>query len=276
MPKYSLEQLRAGLARIATAPIPDDPPGLVFEDKEDEAAFRAAIKEMEEFDWVGRVGAPEPYLMSHVTQPESEYDRKLRMLRQVQKTCMACTMCPLGRKMAVRDDQTLDPHVFSNLNPQPFMVIGQNPGWTEVQQGQPFVGDAGGNFDREVARNGLSRDDFYIGNTVRCFTPKNSRPEYLHISRCRPFLEIEINIIRPLLVVALGGVAFEQLCPHEIARGVKFSDALKKITHSRQYEVPVFAVYHPSPLNLEDPERAAAFKDQMRVLCQLVKRLKEN
>lgn len=211
-----------------------------------------------------------PYLLMLADPNETPYDRKLRMLEQLRKTCMACTMCELGRKPVSRDGKIfVDPHVLSNLNPTRFMVVGQNPGYEEVRKCQPFVGQSGRNFDVQLTCNGLQRSDFYICNTVRCYTAGNARPNNEHVERCRPFLQIEINLIRPLLVIALGGVAFEQLCPH-----IKFSDALGDVTQSKLFNVPVFAIYHPSPLNLADEDRNKDFKKQMRVMCGVVKRLK--
>lgn len=203
------------------------------------------------------------------TPKETAYDRKLRMLRQLSLTCSACTMCELGAKDATRGSIARDPHVFSNMNPKRFMVVGQNPGWTELEQGLPFVGAAGKNFDEELEKNSLSRDDFYICNTTRCFTQGNEKPSEKHIDACRPFLTMEVTLIKPLLVVALGAVAFGRLCPT-----AKFADSLKKIVKNAD-GLPIFAVYHPSPMNVNDPERRAAFNDQMEVLCGVVKRLKE-
>lgn len=233
-------------------------------------------RELEEFDWFtyerppGPLLVPKrPYLMFQAPIGETPYGRKLRMLEQIQHACMACSMCELGRKGVARDERVYrDPHVFSSMTPTRFMVVGQNPGWTEVCQCQPFVGDAGANFNREVEINGLKRTDFYICNTVRCFIESNTRPTEKHVQRCRPFLDIEVNLIQPLLIAALGGVAFERLCP-----GVKFGDALGTITESSVYEVPVFALYHPSPLNLQDEQRARAFAEQMRLFCGVVTHL---
>lgn len=204
--------------------------------------------------------------------PDPVYERKLKMLRGLSEACMACNMCELGLHHVTRNNEGIDyrnPHVFSNLNPKRFMVVGQNPGWTEIGLGVPFVGEAGENFNAELAKNKLSRDDFYVCNAVRCFTPGNSRPEVRHLEACRSFLEMEIRAIKPRLVVALGGVAFEQLCP-----GLAFSESLKKISKSKTYGVPVFPVYHPSPLNLDEGGRRAEFEEQMALMCGLVHALK--
>lgn len=269
----AIDEVRARLPRLAGG-IPDEP----VEPPQRQLSERhlRMVAEMEAFDWVtlSPPSAPaeigRPYLMFLAPSSESPQERRLRMLEHVKRSCMACTMCELGRKPATRDGKLLrDPHVFSSMTPTRFMVVGQNPGWNEVCQSEPFVGDSGANFDAEVAANGLAREDFYICNTVRCYTAGNERPLEKHVQRCRPFLDIEMNLIRPLLVAALGAVAFDRLCP-----GSRFSDALGGITDSPLYEVPVFALYHPSPLNLKDPDVAAAFKDQMRLLCGLVKRMK--
>lgn len=232
------------------------------------------LKEQRDFDWHGTappVGPDEPHLLFTAPTNESPIGRKLRMLREVKRACMACTMCELGRKGASKDGKLFrDPHVFSNLNPTRFMVVGQGPGWNELEKCEPFVGQSGENFDNEIRKNGLCRGDFYICNTVRCFVDGNAKPSEKQARLCEPFLRIEINLIHPLLVVALGAVAFERLCP-----GVVFNDGLGTVTTSKIYNVPVFAVYHPSPLNLQDLARRQLFADQMRILCKLVKRLKE-
>ncbi len=197
---------------------------------------------------------------------ESPYDRKVRMLRQLRNTCMACTMCELGFRGVTKDEKIFrDPHVFSNMNPKRVVVVGQNPGFNEVIEGEPFVGDAGRNFDNELAVGGLSRDDFYICNVVRCYTKNNSAPTSESISAGGSFLKMEIDLIKPRLIVALGAASFGFLCP-----GSDFGSSLGDIVESR-FGIGVFATYHPSPLNLQDLDRFAAFRSHMSILCEVVK-----
>lgn len=229
--------------------------------------FRALL----DFDWVPGPAPPKDVrtFYSFMQVPnETIVERKLRMLLPLSAACTACSMCELGLKPAQRNDVVRDPHVFSNMNPSKIMVVGQNPGWDELAAGEPFVGAAGKNFDAEVAKHGLTRKAFYICNTVRCFTAGNSRPTPKHVQQCEPFLRMEINLLKPKLVVALGSVAFSQLCPE-----VYFSRAMQKITKSEKFGVPVYAVYHPSPMNFTDQQRKKAFEEQIRVLCALVKKL---
>lgn len=208
---------------------------------------------------------PEFLSITQIQDEEKPYDRKLRMLRQLSRACIACSMCELGMKCAEKNNTIRDPHVFSNMKPHRFMVIGQNPGWDELAAGEPFVGVAGKNFDDEITKHGISRNDFYICNTVRCWTKGNERPTQRHINRCEPFLRIEINLIKPKLIIALGAVAFSQLCPD-----ATFSKSLKTLIPSK-YDVKVFPIYHPSPVNFRDGSRKTAFEEQIEVMCRLVK-----
>lgn len=234
-----------------------------------------------DFDWVTLVpsGIVSKYqipasIIGMNVEAETPYDRKLRMLVQLSHTCISCSMCELGLKVAERGNEKgklgLDPHLLSNLNPKRIMLVGQNPGWNELRKRTPFIGEAGQNFDAEIAKHNVTRDDFYICNAVRCYTTNNERPTAKHLERCAPFLHIEINLIKPKLVVALGAVAFEQLCPDAV-----FSEALNKITKSKKFGVNVFAVYHPSPLNLNDQSRRTAFENQIAIMCGLVNALRE-
>ena len=203
------------------------------------------------------------------TMNETARERKLRMLTEMTRTCMACSMCELGRKPAVKGQNERDPHVLSNTNPSKVIIIGQNPGWDELEQRTPFVGQSGQNFDKEIHRNGVTRKDLYITNIVKCFTQGNAAPSSDHVERCRPFLLMEINLLRPTVVVTLGAVSFKALCP-----GLSYQESLGKIVESKVLNVKVFPIYHPSPMNLADATRKAAFQEQVKLMCGIVKSLK--
>jgi uracil-DNA glycosylase family 4 len=196
------------------------------------------------------------------------YERQ-EFIDQLYYACKSCVMCELGRKQAVKNGVSRDPHVLSNRNPSRFVVVGQNPGWDEIGANQPFVGAAGKNFDKEIEKHGLVRNDFYITNTCKCWTNGNMRPTYKHVKQCSPFLRMELQTLMPLLVVALGSVAFNVLCP-----GVNFSQSLCKLTASQEYDVQVFTIYHPSPLNLNSGRRGE-FERQIRILCKIIQGLKQ-
>lgn len=195
--------------------------------------------------------------------------RMSRMLRPLKYACIACSMCELGR-LRYEDypttDNRFDPHVFSNMNPSRWMVVGQNPGLNECKEHEPFVGDSGKFFDKVLNKFGLSRNKFYISNCVRCFTIGNKQPSGIHKSSCKPFLQMEINLLKPYLVIALGSAAFDILCP-----GVVFGDNLGTIVRSEDFNVKVFPLYHPSPLNMSEKSRKKIFIKDMRKLCALIR-----
>jgi uracil-DNA glycosylase len=239
--------------------------------KERQATQRA----LDEFDWMNPQLDPLPSKPSRVLvgfgmrNDLSLAESKLKMLAHLSHTCSACVMCELGSQQ-VPDGQVLrDPHLLSNLKVSRFFVLGQNPGINELRKSEPFIGEAGKNFDRELVKHGLTRDDFYIANTVRCHTPNNHKPSDKSVERCRPFLHMEINLLRPQLLITLGAVAFAAICP-----GLRYQDSLGVIVRSDIYDLPVFPVYHPSPLNLADAQRKQDYISQMAEMCGLVSGLK--
>lgn len=217
------------------------------------------MADLHTFDWVGSTtSAPDliPTRLSDMTLAE----RNQRTIEFLSSACVTCTMCELGLTTVERGGISRDPHVFSNLNQSKFFVVGQSPEFDSVEKGEPLVGVAGQNFDAEIQKYGLTRQDFYICNIIRCFT---KQPTDEHCQRCEPYLRMEINIMRPKMIVALGAVAFGQLCPDAV-----FDESLKKLVKSK-YGVSVFAVYDPC-----DSDRREQFDDQIKVMCGLVQAIR--
>jgi len=157
-------------------------------------------------------------------------------------------------------------NVFSSMSTKArAMAVGQNPGRDEVEQEVPFIGVSGKFFDTAVESVGLSRDDFYISNVVRCHTPLNRTPNRQELDNCRYFLDREIAIVKPKLLVALGSLAFRQLTG---MKGIMKHHG--KPTLSLRYGVPVIPLLHPSPLNTNHPDRRKMFMDGGSVVkeCQ--------
>jgi len=198
----------------------------------------------------------------------SEKPDKMEMLCSLKEACMNCGMCDLGWQTG-DDVEQYNPHVFSNFDPAvrlpEIMVVGQNPGWNEVCQKQPFVGDAGKNFDNELFKHDVDRKHLYITNAVKCFSKGNKKPYEEQVNACEPFLRMEINIIKPQFIVALGALAFNLLCP-----GEDYRSNLGKITKSKKFNQKVFAIYHPSPLNLSNADRRSKYEKDIRKLCKLM------
>jgi uracil-DNA glycosylase family 4 len=116
--------------------------------------------------------------------------------------CTRCKLHGLGRKQIV----------FGVGNPDAdLMFVGEAPGADEDIQGIPFVGRAGQLLTKIIEAIGLSRDDVYIANVIKCRPPQNRNPEQDEVDTCEPFLFRQIDIIRPKVIVALGTFAARTL-----------------------------------------------------------------
>ena len=226
---------------------------------------------MIEFDFDSRKCTPHNHHLRDSEQMDV-VERKHLMLRCLEVFCLSCRMCPLGRQMLQERDQKFDPHVFSNMHTDAtIMVIGQNPGFNECQVGTPFIGDAGKNFDKELVRGGLKRKDFYITNICKCKTPNNefdSRHDK-YKTLCSAILRLEMQILHPRLIVTLGAHAFGFF-----VKDMAMSDCLGDILWT-DYG-PIYPIYHPSPMNLSDKDRATRFQRDMALLCKLVRKFKSS
>ena len=102
--------------------------------------------------------------------------------------------------------------VFGQGNPRAeLMFVGEAPGRDEDEQGAPFVGAAGQLLTKIVEAMGMKRDEVYIVNTVLCRPPNNRNPEPDEIATCRPFLEEQIRLVRPRVIVTLGTFAAQAI-----------------------------------------------------------------
>jgi uracil-DNA glycosylase len=111
-----------------------------------------------------------------------------------------CTRCPLA--------ETRTQVVFGVGNPHADLVfVGEGPGAEEDRQGIPFVGRAGQLLTRLIEGMGLTRDDVYICNVVKCRPPGNRDPLPIEIETCRPYLEAQLDFLAPRVVVTLGNFA---------------------------------------------------------------------
>lgn len=229
--------------------------------------------DLENFDWMNHkrdyealYGDSKTFSLDCIDLNETSYEKDSRVLNGLKYVCEQCNMCHLGLKPISRDEKVYhNPHVFSNLNPKRFVIVGQNPGWNEVLKCQPFVGDSGANFETEIKKYGLSRDDFYITNAVKCYHEWQLSDETL--DRCSSFLRVELYTIKPLIIFAFGAVAFSVLCP-----GKKFTESLFKVHKSVIGGFKVYPVYHPSPLNMR--ENRGDFIKQIKIMCGVVNKLK--
>lgn len=130
-------------------------------------------------------------------------------LAKIQAQCQTCQKCPLG--------QTRTHIVFSDGLPNhKMMLIGEAPGFNEDQTGKPFVGRAGQLLDKILASVGLSRErDVYICNTLKCRPPDNRDPLPSEKEACRPYLDAQLAILKPRIIILCGRVALTSFLTHE-------------------------------------------------------------
>ena len=156
-------------------------------------------------------------------------EQKLEEIRKQMKACKKCSLCG-GRKNIVPGDGSFDAEI---------MFVGEAPGKNEDEQGRPFVGAAGKILASLLENIGLRREDVYITNVVKCRPPMNRDPLPDEIACCADYLQREVEIIKPKIIVLLGRHAMERFLP-----GLKISvDHGKPKRRSGQVYFPI---YHPA------------------------------
>lgn len=181
----------------------------------------------------------------------------LDALAAVVKDCRACKLC------ATRS------HTVFGAGSQhaPLMVVGEGPGADEDAQGEPFVGRAGKLLDEMLRAIGRSRRSpepaqaVYIGNVVKCRPPGNRDPEPDEVEACRPYLEQQIRLIKPKLIVALGRVAAQRL----LRTDAPLSRLRGSLQHYGPERTPLLITYHPAYLLRSPREKAKSWEDLKKV-----------
>lgn len=164
----------------------------------------------------------------------------------------SCTRCPLHK------GRTRDVFGVGDENAD-WMFVGEGPGAEEDKKGEPFVGQAGKLLDNMLASIGLNRTaNVYIANIVKCRPPQNRNPELEEAQTCLPYLERQIALIQPKLIIALGRVAAQNLLK---------TDATIASLRGRSHTLngtPLIVTYHPAYLLRNLTDKAKAWED----LCQ--------
>jgi uracil-DNA glycosylase family 4 len=139
------------------------------------------------------------------------------------------------------------------------MFIGEGPGAEEDRQGLPFVGRAGQLLNKIIEAIDLRREDVYIANIVKCRPPGNRDPHPDEVAACRPYLEQQIQLVAPRVIVALGRVAAQALLGESTPIG-----KLRGHWHSA-YDVAVMPTYHPAALLRNSALKRPVWDDMQRV-----------
>ena len=177
----------------------------------------------------------------------------LEALANVVRTCTRCRLA-----------ETRTHAVPGEGNPEAdFMCVGEGPGATEDETGRPFVGAAGQLLDQILGAIDLPRETVFIANIVKCRPPQNRKPLPDEAAACLPYLHRQIALVKPRVLLALGGTAAEHLL------GVKKSlGDLRNQVH-RYGDIPLVVTYHPAAL-LRNPNWKKPTWDDVRIARQLL------
>lgn len=183
----------------------------------------------------------------------AERRRALDALAQEAAGCRSCRLAQ-GRNSVV----------FASGDPQArLMLVGEGPGANEDRQGVPFVGAAGQLLDRIIEAIGLSREQVYVANIVKCRPPGNRNPQPDEIAACSPFLQRQMDLVGPRVLVALGRVAAQALLSTE--------ESLGRL-RGRWFEVAGVATrvtYHPAALLRNENLKRPTWQDMQIVRDRL-------
>ncbi len=179
----------------------------------------------------------------------------LQTLRDHIGPCTRCKLHKLGRRQVV----------FGVGNPDAaLMFIGEAPGADEDLKGEPFVGAAGQLLTKIIGAIGLQRSDVYIANVIKCRPPSNRNPEPDEVATCEPFLNEQIDLIRPRVIVALGAFA-----AHTLLKTDAPISRLRGRVHDYRGGAKLIPTFHPAFL-LRTPERKRDVWEDMKKVRALL------
>lgn len=168
----------------------------------------------------------------------------------LQAEVAACTRCELHR--------TRTQTVFGVGNREAdWLIIGEAPGAEEDRRGEPFVGRAGQLLDNMLAAIGLDRKTAYIANILKCRPPNNRDPQAAEVAACEPYLQRQIALIRPRLILAVGRVAAQNLLKTDLPLG----RLRGRVHHYGPQRIPVIVTYHPAYLLRTPADKRKAWED---------------
>jgi len=192
-----------------------------------------------------------------MSMPKSKAFDPISALRLIREDIGDCTRCRLhkqGRKQIV----------FGVGNPKAeLMFIGEAPGADEDEKGEPFVGRAGQLLTNMINAMGLSREEVYIANIIKCRPPGNRTPERDECDTCSPFLFRQIEAVKPKVIVALGAVAAKTL----LAVNASMGELRGRWYDFRNTKLAV--TYHPAFLLRDPRQKKETWKDLQMVMKEL-------
>jgi len=182
-------------------------------------------------------------------------DRLLAGLEaEIGPDCTRCKLAGLGRRQVV----------FGVGNPRArLMFVGEGPGEEEDKQGEPFVGRAGQLLTKIIEAIGLTREQVYIANVIKCRPPGNRNPEPDEVAACEPFLFRQIDAIQPRVIVALGKFAAQCL--------LRTADPITRL-RGKEFDyrgATLIPTFHPAYLLRNPPAKREVWEDMKKVRALL-------
>ena len=177
----------------------------------------------------------------------------LEAIAQLVASCTKCRLCE-GRRHTVPGEGAADARL---------VVVGEGPGRVEDETGRPFVGPAGELLTKILGAIELPRERVFICNVVKCRPPENRVPQYDEIAACVPYLFRQIELVKPAVILAMGGTAAQTLLNTKQSLG-----ALRNQVH-RLRGTPVIVTYHPAAL-LRNPNWKKPTWDDVRIARRFI------
>ena len=235
-----------------------DRPSLRLKTLPAEARRRAYLEALGVDVWALRRSAAEEHPQVTGDVPLSE--PQLPTWPELRDKVAACTLCSLHR--------TRTQTVFGvGSESADWMIIGEAPGAEEDRRGEPFVGRAGKLLDEMLRSVGLARDAVFIANLLKCRPPQNRDPAVGEAAACRSYLDRQIALLAPKLILVVGRIAAQHLLETDAPLG--------RLRGQRHYlnngQLPVVVTYHPAYLLRSPTQKRKAWQD----LCLARKIVKE-
>lgn len=195
-----------------------------------------------------RTAVPEPVsLPAHAPDPSAVSAMDWGALRAAVEGCRLCPLCESRTRTVFGVGGT----------EADWLIVGEAPGAEEDRQGEPFVGRAGQLLDAMLAGVGQSRATAYIANVLKCRPPANRDPSTEESSRCAPYLQRQIELIRPRLIVAVGRIAAQRL----LGEDLPLARMRGRVHHYGPQRIPLVVTYHPAYLLRRPSEKAKSWRD---------------
>ena len=207
----------------------------------------AVLEEIGVDVWVRRESAPTADAKIDAA-PTASVERPV--WDELQAQVAACTKCELhqGRTQTV----------FGVGDTQAsWLVIGEAPGAEEDRRGEPFVGRAGQLLNAMLQAIGLSREQVYIANILKCRPPKNRDPKPEEVACCEPYLKRQIELLNPRIILAVGRVAAQNLLKNDTSIGRMRG----RVYSYGEHAIPVVVTYHPAYLLRSPGEKRRTWQD---------------